>query len=84
MCPGIRKVRMAIQAKGKGKSGGARVITFTYYVSEKDGKIVFLLVYDKTDADTVDAKTIRQIVQQIGFDLQEMETKGLLPRNPTI
>lgn len=75
---------MAIQAKGKGKSGGARVITFTYYVSEKDGKIVFLLVYDKTDADTVDAKTIRQIVQQIGFDLQEMETKGLLPRNPTI
>lgn len=84
MCPGIRKVRMAIQAKGKGKSGGARVITFTYYVSEKDGKIVFLLVYDKTDADTVDAKTVRQLVQQLGFDLQEMEAKGLLPRNLTI
>lgn len=84
LCPGIRKVRMAIQAKGKGKSGGARVITFTYYVSEKDGKIVFLLVYDKTDADTVDAKTVRQLVQQLGFDLQEMEAKGLLPRNLTI
>ena len=26
---GIRKVRMAIKSKGKGKSGGARVITYT-------------------------------------------------------
>lgn len=80
--PGIRKVRMAIQSKGKGKSGGARIITFTYYVSEKDGRIVFLLIYDKTDADTVDAATVKQIVQQLGFNLQDMETKGLLPRNP--
>ena len=28
LAPGIRKIRMAIKAKGKGKSGGARVITF--------------------------------------------------------
>ncbi len=26
--PNVRKIRMAIKAKGKGKSGGARVITF--------------------------------------------------------
>lgn len=26
---GVRKVRMAISDKGKGKSGGARVITYT-------------------------------------------------------
>lgn len=25
--PGVRKIRMAITSKGKGKSGGARVIT---------------------------------------------------------
>lgn len=84
LCPGIRKVRMAIQSKGKGKSAGARVITFTYYVSEKDGKIVFLLIYDKTDADTVDTAMVRQIVQQLGFDLQEMESNGVIPRTPQI
>ena len=28
---GLRKVRMAIASKGKGKSGGARVITITYW-----------------------------------------------------
>ncbi len=33
--PGIRKVRLSIEAKGKGKSSGARVITFTYLVSEE-------------------------------------------------
>lgn len=81
LCPGIRKVRMAIQSKGKGKSGGARIITFTYYVSEKDGKIVFLLIYDKQDADTVDAALVRKIVQQLGFNLEEMEAAGLLPHN---
>ena len=34
---GLRKVRMKITAKGKGKSGGARVITFTLVVSQQDG-----------------------------------------------
>lgn len=76
---GIRKVRMPIRSKGKGKSGGARVITFTYYVSETDGKIVFLLIYDKSDADTVDAATVKKLVQQLGFDLEGMEGKGLIP-----
>ena len=28
---GVRKVRMAIASKGKGKSGGARVITYNLY-----------------------------------------------------
>ena len=27
LCPGIRKIRMAITSKGRGKSGSARVIT---------------------------------------------------------
>ena len=30
LSPGIRKVRMTIASKGRGQSGGARVITFTY------------------------------------------------------
>ena len=53
LVPGIRKVRMAIESKGKGKAGGARVITLTYYVSEGSGKVHFLIIYDKSDADTV-------------------------------
>jgi len=30
LSPGIRKIRLTIDSKSRGKSGGARVITFTY------------------------------------------------------
>lgn len=33
---GVRKIRMAVSDKGKGKSGGARVIT--YYGGDRRGK----------------------------------------------
>lgn len=42
LCPGVRKIRMAITSKGKGKSGGARVITYTTVVDIDNG-IVYLI-----------------------------------------
>lgn len=36
---GLRKIRMRITSKGKGKSGGARVITFTVVVSSNESEI---------------------------------------------
>lgn len=38
IAPNIRKIRMPITAKGRGKSGGARVITYNAIVAEQDGK----------------------------------------------
>ena len=32
---GVRKIRMAVSDKGKGKSGGARVITYTVEIDEE-------------------------------------------------
>ena len=78
LVPGIRKVRMTIESKGKGKSGGARVITLTYYVSEAEGKVHFLIIYDKSDADTVDVKVVQKYVAELGFNLQELQEQGLL------
>lgn len=78
LVPGIRKVRMIIESKGKGKSGGARVITLTYYVSEAEGKVHFLIIYDKSDADTVDVKVVQEYVAELGFNLQELQEQGLL------
>ena len=40
---GTRKVRMAIASKGKGKSGGARVITFNVFQHEDDSIEITLL-----------------------------------------
>ena len=64
----IRKIRMAI--KGKGKSGGARVITFNILTDIENGHVVFLLLYDKEDASTVKVNVVKQLVRDMGFDLE--------------
>ena len=44
------KVRKAITSKNKGKSGGARVITFVKFIDEE---IHLLAIYDKSDLSTI-------------------------------
>ena len=66
----IRKIRMAIKAKGKGKSGGARVITFNVLTDVENGNVFFLLLYDKEDASTVKVNVVKQLVQDMGFDIE--------------
>ena len=66
----IRKIRMAIKSKGKGKSGGARVITFNVLTNVENGQVVFLLLYDKEDASTVKVNVVKQLVQDMGFDIE--------------
>lgn len=62
---GYRKVRMAIKSKGKGKSGGARVITLD--TLERDGFLYLLYIYDKSDASSVDLDVIKKIVAEMGL-----------------
>jgi mRNA-degrading endonuclease RelE of RelBE toxin-antitoxin system len=78
LSPGIRKVRLTIGSKGRGKSGGARVITFTYLVDEKDGVVILLLLYDKADASSIKLNVVRQIIKDLGLDLQMLQTEGKL------
>lgn len=65
LTPGIRKVRMAIKSKGKGKSAGARVITYSVVVSENEGEIYLIDIYDKSDFSTVDVDKLKEIVTKM-------------------
>ncbi len=56
------KIRIAIKSKGKGKSGGARIIT---YVITPDSELYLLTIYDKSEFDNVDDKTIKAIIEKI-------------------
>lgn len=56
------KIRLAIASKGKGKSGGARVITH-YYVS--DETIFLLTIYDKSDKETISDKELLELLKLI-------------------
>ncbi|MDE6295161.1 MAG: addiction module toxin RelE [Muribaculaceae bacterium] len=60
--PGIRKIRMKISSKGKGKSGGARIITYTILTAEREGRVYLLNVYDKSDFSTIELSVIKEIV----------------------
>jgi hypothetical protein len=55
---GFYKVRMAIASKGKGKSGGARVIT---YVKVIDTTVYLASMYDKSERSTISAQELDQI-----------------------
>ena len=62
-CGGVRKVRMA--ARGKGKSGGARI---TYLFLKSHDVIYLLYVFTKADAENLSAegkKAIRELAEQI-------------------
>jgi hypothetical protein len=60
---GVRKIRMAIGSKGKGKSGGARVLTLTVLVSE-DADVTLLTIYDKDEIDNVSDEYIRWLISE--------------------
>lgn len=63
---GTRKVRMAIASKGKGKSGGARVITFNVIQHNDDSiEITLLTIYDKGEISSVTDQFIKWLVSQL-------------------
>lgn len=63
---GLRKVRMSITSKGKGKSGGARVITFTAIISEDDAEILLLTIYDKSEKETITDAELKELRLKCG------------------
>ena len=62
---GVRKIRMAVKSKGKGKSGGVKVITFNVIISETDTEITLLTVYDKSEKETISDKEIEILLRSI-------------------
>ena len=56
------KIRMPIASKGKGKSGGARVITHVYIT----GTTVYLLaIFDKSEQETLSKHDLKELLKEI-------------------
>ena len=56
------KIRVTIKSKGKGKSGGARVIT---YIIAEEKDIYLLTIYDKSKLENVSDKVLQQLIADI-------------------
>ncbi|GAB3565807.1 hypothetical protein GCM10027578_13930 [Spirosoma luteolum] len=59
------KVRLAIRSKGRGKSGGARVITYVQVVGET---IYLLSIYDKAEQDSLDDQDLNELLGEVEAD----------------
>lgn len=56
------KIRLAIASKGKGKSGGARVISYVVYTNDT---VYLLSIYDKSDLATLTDKEILELIESV-------------------
>jgi hypothetical protein len=56
------KIRLAIASKGKGKSGGARVIAHVIF---QDDIVYLLSIYDKSDIENLTDKEILELAKLI-------------------
>jgi mRNA-degrading endonuclease RelE of RelBE toxin-antitoxin system len=56
------KIRLPIKSKGKGKSGGARVITHVHIVDED---IFLLSIYDKSEKENLEDNELDELLKEI-------------------
>ncbi len=64
---GFRKIRMRIKSKGRGKSGGARVISFTVIAAADSTEINLLYVYDKAERSNISRQELEELLVRNGL-----------------
>ena len=62
---GVYKIRLTIASKGKGKSGGARVITCVRVVQEK---VYLISIYDKSQLENLSKEQVLELLQKEKLD----------------
>jgi mRNA-degrading endonuclease RelE of RelBE toxin-antitoxin system len=59
------KIRMAITSKNKGKSGGARLITYVYIAQET---VYLLSIYDKGEQEDISNHELKKMIESLGLE----------------
>ena len=63
------KIRLAVKSKGKGKSGGLRVITYVVLKVQKVNsqlrKVNLISVYDKSEFETISDKDLIRLIKEV-------------------
>lgn len=56
------KIRLASESKGKGKSGGFRIIT--YFVDETKQLVYLVTIYDKSEEESISKQVLKQYLKE--------------------
>ncbi len=78
------KIRLAVKSKGKGKSGGMRVITYVVEVEvqveesvTEQGITIFLLtIYDKSEVENIADQDLQNLINEINTELNDEDTEN--------
>lgn len=62
---GLYKIRLASKSKGKGKSGGFRVITYLLAKTEEGMDIYLLTMYDKSQESSIRKEVLLTLAKSI-------------------
>lgn len=76
----VYKIRLSVKSKGRGKSGGMRVITFVWEVVAEqeeddttlDTTIFLASIYDKSEEENISDKDLQRLIDEI-TDFQDGE-----------
>jgi mRNA-degrading endonuclease RelE of RelBE toxin-antitoxin system len=63
----VRKIRLAVQSKNKGKSGGVRVMTYLKIEAEH---LYLFSIYSKGEYDTISEQKIDDLLEEIDDELE--------------
>jgi mRNA-degrading endonuclease RelE of RelBE toxin-antitoxin system len=75
------KIRLAVKSKGKGKSGGMRIITHVVEVeikveenkTEQNITVYLLTIYDKSDMENIADKDLKYLINMVNIELDNEE-----------
>ena len=62
--PNCYKIRLAIASKGRGKSGGGRVITCVFV---EDEEVYLLTIFDKSDRENITDRELDELLRAAGL-----------------
>ena len=60
------KIRLAVGSKGKGKSGGTRIITYLYIETET---VYLLSIYDKSEKSNLKPNELKKIIGSLNLNI---------------
>lgn len=71
------KIRLGVKSKGKGKSGGMRIITYLIEIEivvaealkEQDFIVVLVAIYDKSEMGNISEKQLLRLINEIEEEL---------------
>ena len=61
---GYKKVRIEIASKNKGKSGGARIITYDLCVKIEQADVLLVTIFDKSEYENINDKFYKSLVKE--------------------